>query len=135
MNIVQFHRIRSGIQANASPGVGPDLTTMEKSLRSLLLGSGVFAQVEVEQTDDPDHLVIALCEFDPAFTEQEVAQRLETIWRERVSYTFWEAHATYTESQHVEFEAATRSGSFGHYVTVHLVAKRAEIPAQRSASD
>ena len=35
------------------------------------------------------------------------------------------------ENGHVEFEAATRYSSAGHYVTVHLVAQKAAIPVQR----
>ena len=61
----------------------------------------------------------------------DVARHLERIWGDRVSYPFWEAHAFHVENGHVEFEAATRHSSAGHYVTVHLVAQKASIPAQR----
>ena len=135
MNLLQFHRMRSAIQVYASPGADHDLMNVEESLRDLLMGSGVFEEVEVDHTDDPDQLVIALCKFNPRYSEDEVASRLETMWGERVSYPFWEAHALHVEDEHVELEAATRYSDNGHYVTVHLVAQKAPIPAQRLPGD
>jgi hypothetical protein len=135
MNLLQFHRMRTAVQDNAFPGKEEELTTVEHTLRERLMASGIFEAVEVEHTDDPDHLVIALCKFLPYFTEADVARHLERIWADRVSYPFWEAHAVHVESEHVEFEAASRHSSGGHYVTVHLVAQKARIPAQRTASD
>ena len=131
MDLLQFHRMRKAVQDNAFPGKEEDLATVEQSLRDLLMSSGVFEEVEVEHTDDPDQLVIALCKFLPYFTERDVARHLERIWADRVSYPFWEAHAVHVEDEHVEFEAASRHSSGGHYVTVHLVAQKARIPAQR----
>ena len=135
MDLLQFHRMRTAVQDNAFPGKEEDLATVEQSLRDLLMSSGVFEEVEVEHTDDPDQLVIALCKFLPYFTERDVARHLERIWADRVSYPFWEAHAVHVEDEHVEFEAASRHSSGGHYVTVHLVAQKARIPAQRFPSD
>ena len=134
MDLLQFHRMRTAVQDNAFPAKEGDLAPVEQSLRDLLMASGVFEEVEVEHTDDPDQLVIALCKFLPYFTERDVARHLERIWADRVSYPFWEAHAIHVEDEHVEFEAASRQSSGGHYVTVHLVAQKARIPAQRSAS-
>jgi hypothetical protein len=134
MDLLQFHRMRTAVQDNAFPAKEGELAPVEQSLRDLLMASGVFEEVEVEHTDDPDQLVIALCKFLPYFTERDVARHLERIWADRVSYPFWEAHAIHVEDEHVEFEAASRHSSGGHYVTVHLVAQKARIPAQRSAS-
>lgn len=135
MDLLQYHRVRTAIQGNAFPGSDNDLETVEGSLRNLLMASGVFEEVEVEHTDDPDKLVIALCKFLPYYSEADVARHLERIWGDRVSYPFWEAHAFHVEKEHVEFEAATRHSSGGHYVTVHLVAQKARIPSQRTAFD
>lgn len=135
MNLMQFHRMRKAIQVNAAPGSTRDLTTVEASLRSMLVSSGLFADVEVERTDDPDQLVIALCTFDPHVAEADVAGRLERMWADRVSYPFWEAHVLLVESDHVELEAASRPSPVGGYVTVHLVAQKARIPAQRRSSE
>jgi hypothetical protein len=135
MDLMQFHRMRTAIQDNASPGGEQELETVEGSLRYLLLTSGMFEEVEVEHTDDHDQLVIALCHFKPEYDGPEVARRLEEMWADRVSYPFWEAHAFDVMTDHVEFEAASRPSSVGGYVTVHLVAQRAMIPAQRTARD
>lgn len=135
MDLLQFHRMRTAVQDNASPGKAAELSTVEQALRDRLMASGIFEEVEVEHTDDPDHLVIALCKFLPYFSEADVARHLERIWADRVSYPFWEAHAVYVEDEHVEFEAASRQSSAGHYVTVHLVAQKARIPAQRVPVD
>lgn len=132
MDLLQFHRVRTAIQGNAFPGKEDDLETVEGQLRNLLMASGVFEEVEVGHTDDPDQLVIAMCKFLPYYSEDDVARHLERIWGDRVSYPFWEAHALHVENEHVEFEAATRHSSGGHYVTVHLVAQKARIPAQRT---
>ncbi|MGA8209059.1 MAG: hypothetical protein WB441_00745 [Nocardioidaceae bacterium] len=131
MNHAQFHRLKTAVQCNAHPGRGLDLELVEAHLRVLLLDSGLFEEVEVEHTDDPDRLVIALCQFRPFYDVDDVAALLEQIWADRVRYPFWEAHSLVTARDHVEFEAATRIGERGHYVTVHLVAQKARIPEQR----
>jgi hypothetical protein len=135
MNLMQFHRLRTAIQDNAAPGSTRDLATVEGSLRSLLMSSGLFVDVEVERTDDPDQLVIALCTFDPHVSEAAVAGQVELLWADRVSYPFWEAHALLVEEEHVELEAASRPSPVGGYVTVHLVAQKARIPAQRRSTE
>ncbi len=80
MEMLKFHRVRTGIQVNAAPGRGEQLASMEGALREKLLDSGLFEEVEVERTDDPDQLLIALCQFRPFYTEADVAERLEQIW-------------------------------------------------------
>jgi hypothetical protein len=134
MDLMTFHRKRSAIQVTADPGSPRDLEMVEEKFRDLLMDSGLFEEVEVEHTDNPDQLVIAMCKFRPSYTERDVANRLEVIWSDRVRYPFWEAHALRTNDDHVELEAASRIGPDGHYVTVHVVAKRADIPAQRPRS-
>lgn len=134
MDLVQFHTMRTAIQGNAFPGSGADLDTVGGQLRDLLMTSGLFGRVEVEATEDPDQLVIAMCKFRAELSEQDVARTLEEMWHDRVRFPFWEAHAFKVENGHVEFEAATRKSQDGPYVTVHLVAQKA-IPAQRVASD
>lgn len=133
MDLLMFHRVRTAIQGNASPGRGEQLTAVESTLREMLMASDVFEAVEVEHTDDPDQLVIALCQFRPFYTERDVARRLEEIWSDQVRYPFWESHGIRTDAGYVEFEAASRPSEEGHYVTVHLVAERAGISAQRAA--
>jgi hypothetical protein len=35
------------------------------------------------------------------------------------------------DDEHVEFQAATRNSQTGHYVTVHMVAQKAQVASQR----
>jgi len=135
MDLLQFHKMRTAIQHNASPGTGQEVAGFETSLRAMLLDSGLFESVEVEHTQDEDQLVIALCQFRPFYADRDVSGRLEQLWEDRVRYPFWEAHSMSVQEGHIEFEAATRQSSAGHYVTVHLVAQKAGIPAQRGPQD
>lgn len=135
MDLLHFHKMRKAIQDNAYPGSGTDLATMEGNLRDLLMASGVFEDVEVEHTDDPDQLVIALCQFRPELDENDIAGYIQELWSDRVRYPFWEAHSLIVDQEQVELEAATRASGDGHYVTVHLVAQKARIPAQRAPVD
>jgi hypothetical protein len=135
MDLTQFHTLRTAVQGHARPGSPPDLLGVGETLRDLLMASGLFWHVEVEPTDDPDQLVIAMCDFRPELTELDVAQYLESLWHDRLRYPFWEAHAFNVDNGHVEFEAATRHSQSGHYVTVHLIAQKAAIPAQRTSGD
>ena len=135
MNLMQFHTLRTAVQGNAYPGSTTDVATMEQNLRDLLMDSGIFEEVEVEHTDDPDRLVIGLCRFKPHYSEQDIAAHLEHLWHDRVRYPFWEAHTLVVDDEHVEFEAATRNSDTGHYVTIHMVAQKARIPAQRVPMD
>ncbi len=135
MDLMQFHKMRTAIQDNAYPGSGTDLATMESNLRDLLMASGIFEDVEVEQTDDPDQLVIALCRFKPEYSERDIAAHVKHLWHDRVRYPYWEAHTLIVDKEHVEFEAATRVSNTGPYVTVHMVAQKARIPAQRAPMD
>jgi hypothetical protein len=135
MDLLQFHKMRKAIQGNAYPGSGKDLATMEDNLRDLLMASGMFEEVEVGHTDDPDQLVIALCHFKPDFSEVDIAREVEDMWGDRVRYPYWEAHSLLVDTEFVELEAATRNSNTGHYVTLHMVAQKAAIPRQRAAMD
>jgi hypothetical protein len=102
------------------------------SFREVLMGSGAFEEVEVEHTDDPDRLVIALCRFRPEYAERDIADLVASAWNDRIRYTYWDASAVLVDDEHVEFQAASRNSQTGHYVTVHMVAQKAAVPAQRT---
>ena len=79
--------------------------------------------------------MVGLCHFREGITEDDIAAYIERVWSDRLRYPLWEAHSVIVDEDHVEFEAATRGSTTGHYVTVHLVAQRARIPAQRLPLD
>jgi hypothetical protein len=132
MKLVHFHTLRSGVQRNASPATERALVAMGNTMRDLLADTGLFDTIEVEHTDDPDQLVVALCQYRHNLSEDEVAAAVDRIWEDGVSYTFWEVHSTFADDGYVELEGATRESVLGRYATVHLVAQRSAVPAQRS---
>lgn len=131
MELIQYHKMRRAVQINASPGKPGDLADVAGRIRQSLMATGLFEDVEVDSTEDVDNLVIAMCTFPPQLTEAQVAARLEQLWEDRLRYPFWEAHTLLVNNDQVELEAASRTGASGHYITVHILAKKARIPTQR----
>jgi hypothetical protein len=134
VELTHFHKLRTAIQCNARPGSRADLTEAQARVWDSLLSTGCFQDVEVGSTDDVDNLVIAMCTFSEQVSETLVAQRLAQLWEERLRHEFWGPHATLVEADQVELEGATRTGTHGPYITVHIVAQKAVIPAQRTGS-
>ncbi len=135
MEIAQFHKLRTAVQMNASPGSPAHLRSVKDDLQRALATVGLFEEVEVDYTDDVDNLVIAMCTFPEQLSRSEIAHRLEVLWQERLRYPFWEAHTVLVDRDQIELEGATRAGVNGHYVTLHIVAQQARVPAQRSSAD
>ena len=131
MELTQYKKFRTAVQSNASPADPTQIVEVEENLRSLLLSTGFFEEVEVDHTDDVDALVIAMCKFPAQMSHVQIAQRLEQAWLDRLRFDFWEAHTTIADDDQVELQGATRAGSSGAYVTVHVVAQKATVPAQR----
>ena len=134
MELTQYHKYRTAVQSNASPADPEQIQQVEQNVRAILMSTGFFEDVEVEHTDDIDELVIAMCRFPAQMSHVQIAQKLEQAWQDRLRFEFWEAHATLADDDQVEFQGATRAGSGGKYVTVHIVAQKAEVPAQRIGS-
>ncbi|CAA9366143.1 MAG: hypothetical protein AVDCRST_MAG36-3086 [uncultured Nocardioidaceae bacterium] len=124
MELTRFHKVRSGVQANARPGDAGDLAAARSHVRSGLVLSGFFHNVEVDATDEVDNLVVAMCSFPEQLSADRVAQRLTRLWQDRLRYPFWEAHTTLVDTDQVELEGATRGSAHGHYLTVHIIAQR-----------
>ena len=131
MDLVSYHKLRTAVQHSAAPGDAEELLAVERRLWSALVSTGTFADVEVDATDDPDRLVIAMCRFPGQLSVEEAAARLEQLWLDRVRYDFWEAHTLLVARGQVELEAASRASTTGHYVSLHVLAQQSVIPAQR----
>jgi len=132
MELMDYRKMRTGIQLNAAPAAARDVRPMAERLRDSLAATGLFADVEVDTTDNVDALVIAMCTFPTEMGPQRLAHWLQQLWQERLSFPCWEAHATLVDDDQVEFLGATRESHGGAYVTLHIVAQRADIPAQRA---
>jgi hypothetical protein len=133
MDLIDFHRMRTAVQENSARAGDDDVVALERKVWSGLVSTGVFADVEVGHTDDPDRLVIAMCRFPGQVTADEAADALERLWLDRLRYGYWEAHATLVTRGQAELEAASRAES-GHFVTLHVLAQQSPIPAQRGPS-
>ena len=131
MDLVSYHKLRTAVQHSATAGGAEELLAVERRLWSALVSTGTFADVEVDATDDPDRLVIAMCRFPGQRSVEEAAAELERLWLERVRYDFWEAHTLIASRGQVELEAASRAGATGHYVSLHVLAQQSVVPAQR----
>jgi hypothetical protein len=131
MELTHYKKLRTAVQSNASPADVNDIREIEQALRDTLMSTGFFEEVEVDHTDNIDGMVIAMCKFPSQMSESQVAARLEQAWEDRLRFQFWEAHTTIVDDDQVEFQGATRTGSSGAYVTLHVVAQKAPIPAQR----
>lgn len=131
MELTHYKKLRTAVQSNAAPASPEDLSRLAQDLRETLMSTGFFEEVEVDHTDNPDGMVIAMCKFPAQMNQSQVAARLEQAWEDRLRFQFWEAHSTLVDEDQVEFQGATRTGSNGFFVTLHVVAQKAPIPAQR----
>ncbi|QLQ09988.1 MAG: hypothetical protein HZY75_05835 [Nocardioidaceae bacterium] len=131
MQLTSFHTLRTAVQDNAGGPSQADLMLMSAELELVLEASGLFSQIEVGTTDNPDAFVVALCQYKPDLDEHLVAGEIARVWEHRVRYPFWEAHSLIVHPGHVEFEGATRISQSGHFSTVHLVAQQSLVPSQR----
>jgi hypothetical protein len=135
MRSIEYSKLRTGVQRAARPLSAAELRTTAHELERRLMATGLFADVEVDATEDPDHLVVAMCTFHPALTDKDAAARLEEVWNSHLRYGYWAAHSMLVVKGQVELQGASLSRVGGPYVTLHVVAQRAPIPVQRSASD
>jgi hypothetical protein len=131
MDLRDFHKLRTAMQHSAPAGGGDELLALQQRLWCALVRSGVFTDVEVGATDDPNRLAIAMCRFSGQVTVDEAAAELERLWTDGLRYDLWEAHTVIISRGQVELEAVTRKAIPGHYVTLHVLAQQSVIPAQR----
>jgi len=128
MNLVHFQTLRNGLKMNAAPAAATVREVVETGLREELAASGLFDEIEVGTSDDPDRLVLGLCTFRAGVPDEAAAAAVERAWSALV-FHHWSAHTVLTDDGHVELEAATLNRPGGRYVSVHLVAQRVAAPA------
>ena len=135
MKLLEYRKLRSGVQMSARPATTAERRAVAVDLERELARTGVFADVEVDHTDNLDHLVVAMCTYDPTLSEEQAARRLEDVWNGRLRFGYWAVSSTLVEKGQVELQGATLSNLGGPYVTLHVVAQKGPIPVQRSAID
>lgn len=135
MRIVEYSKLRTGVQLNARRATLPEVRSTALELQRELKATGFFANVEVDWTDNADRLVVAMCTFHPGLTDEQAAVRLEQVWQDKVRFGYWAAHSTLVTKGQVELQAATLRTVGGPYLTLHVVAQRDRVPAQRAPSE
>lgn len=135
MDPAAFHKLRAAMQENAHPASSLEVFACERTLGRELEACGLFDQIEVGSTADPDQLVIALCHCTPDVPLWEAGYRLERVWSVLRSQASWEIHTASITQEVVEFEGAMLVPGSVQFVTVHVVAlHHAEVPADRSGA-
>ena len=123
---VEFVRLRQGLVDNLPPASGAVIDDAASRLRRRLASSVMFAQVEVEVTDDPERLLVALVRFRPGTPERQVASFLEAVWITELRLSGLDVFHSLIEDGHVEFEAVTGDQESGYVVSLQLVALEGE---------
>jgi hypothetical protein len=123
MDLMSFQKLRDGLQLNVAPAPQRATATAVERLRSALITSGVFADVEIEPTGDGDRLVAGLCRYSTEHSEDQIVDRLTQIWTAELRYHGWDAHSLLVDEGHVELQAATVAADRSRYLTLHLIAQ------------
>lgn len=82
----------------------------------------MFAQVEVEATEDPERLLVALVRYRPGTPERQVCSFLEAVWISELRLPGLDAFHFLAEKGHVELESVTGDQDSGYFLTLHLIA-------------
>ncbi len=122
MDRVEFVQLREATTANLPPASGALTADAASKLRQRLASSVMFAQVEVEVTDDPDRLLIAMVRFRPGTPERQVSSFLEAVWITELRLSGLDVFNFLVEDGHVEFEAVTGDQDSGYFLSLQLIA-------------
>ena len=107
---------------NLPPATEAQTAQAAASLRRRLASSVMFAQVEVEVTDDPERLLVSMVRFRPGTPERQVASFLEAVWITELRLDGLDVFNFLIEKGHVELEAATGDQASGYFLTLQLIA-------------
>lgn len=122
MDRIEFKLLREGLTTNLPPASGALLDDAAARLRRRLVSSVMFAQVELEVTEDPERLIIALVHYRPGTPERQVASFLEALWITELRLSGLDAFNFLTDRGHVELEAVTGDHEAGYFISLQLVA-------------
>ena len=82
----------------------------------------MFAHVEVEITEDPERLLIAMVRYRPGTPERQVSSFLEAVWISELRLSGLDVFNFLAEDGHVEFESVTGDQVSGYFLSLHLIA-------------
>jgi hypothetical protein len=118
----EFVRLRAGLTTNLPPASDALIAAAAARLRQRLVSSVMFAQVEVEATEDPERLLIAMVRYRPGTPERQVSSFLEAVWISELRLPGLDVFNFLAEDGHVELESVTGDQSSGYFLSLHLVA-------------
>ena len=119
-------QLRDALTANLPPASGALLDAAASRLRRRLVSSVMFAQVEVEVTEDPERLLVALVRFRPGTPGRQVSSFLEAVWITELRLSGLDVFNFLVEEGHVELEAATGDHDAGYFLSLQLIALEGE---------
>jgi hypothetical protein len=93
------------------------------SMQAALTNSGLFSEVELGLTEDPDRMVIGVCRCAQDVLPWEAGLGFERAWATTVMDLPWQRHAVGCTETLAEFEGAATVDASGHYITVTVVAE------------
>ena len=118
----EFVRLRAGLTTNLPPASGALIDAAASRLRQRLVSSVMFAQVEVDVTEDPERLLIAMVRYRPGTPERQVSSFLEAVWISELRLDGLDVFNFLTEDGHVELESVTGDQASGYFLSLHLIA-------------
>lgn len=123
MDSKEFRGLRAGLTSNLPAARGVVLEAAAAKLRTRLENSEMFAEVEVETTDQETNLLVAMVRYRPGTSGRLVASFLEAVWVTELRVEGLDAFTALIESDHVEFQAVTGDNAADCFITLHLVAQ------------
>src|SRR3954449_12051108 len=80
MELMDYRKLRSGLQMNAAPAGPAAVGPLAHRLQDSLQATGVFSDIEVDVTDNVDAMVIGMCTFPAEMSARRLAQWLPQLW-------------------------------------------------------
>ena len=112
--------------ASDAAATGAVLEDAADRLRRRLVASVMFARVEVEVTQDPERLLVALVRYRPGTPERQVSSFLEAVWITELRLSAMDVFTFHLEDGQVELDAVTGDQASGYFVSLQLVALRGD---------
>ncbi|QGN59213.1 hypothetical protein [Nostocoides sp. HKS02] len=133
---MEFLRLRTAVTTSLPPASGALIDAAASRLRQRLASSVMFTGVEVEVTDDPERLLVALVHYRPGTSERQVSSFLEAVWISELRLPGLDAFHFLAESGHVELESVTGDQESGYFLSLQLIALEGTAEAfEGTASD
>jgi len=120
---IDYDNIMSWLQPAVRPAAGAQVAEQTERIRQGLEASGLFHTVEIEATDDPDQMVIAIVGFDYQMSTHWMVDDLDALWADQLRDATWHRNTISLTEHELDMRGVTRLGADGDYLTVRIVAE------------